>query len=229
MGLSDLLGYLAANASLLIALLAAAHFALFMALRLWWTRALQSLQDFLEALLRNIPGTSDRRRTHDLDDEIEDFLQDVRAILTQDHFKEQRHTILTRVIAKKEQRPYLRAKRFERWYNVARSCVEIYPLAGILGTILAMAVALSAGQEAAEGAEMAGAVTSIVGNFSSAIWSTFWGLVFAIFFMGLNAWYEPSFARLIEYRTAVREAVREAERGIVLAPAEEPPAEGAPA
>lgn len=277
MYVSSVLSWLAANASVLICGLAAAHLLLFFVLRIWWTGALRKLQDFLEALLRNIPGTSDRRRDSDLDEQIEDFLQDVRAILTQDHFRKERHLILTRVIAKKENRPYLKAKGFERWYNVARSAVEIYPLAGILGTILAMAVSLSPaegpratagdpsaaaaaagavdGEESDAAATSNGggetrreageserereggpppvpaeenAVASIVTNFRSAIWSTFWGLLFAILFMGINAWYEPSFARLIEYRTAVREAVREAERGIVLAPDHpaQPAAEG---
>jgi hypothetical protein len=242
MNVSSILQWLSENASLIICVAAVIHFAVFGLLRFWWSRALKKLQDFLESLLRNIPGTSDRRRDADLDDQIENFLQDVRAILTQDHFQQERAMILTRVLAKKEQRPYLRAKWFERWYNVARAAVEAYPLAGILGTILAMAVSLAPAQApetatargtldnaaavAREGGEPAmtsaeaTAVAGIVTNFRSAIWSTFWGLLFAILFMGVNAWYEPSFMRLVEYRTAVREAIREAERSMVIAPAE---------
>jgi hypothetical protein len=243
MNLSSLLQWLSENASLLICVLAVFHFLLFIWLRVQWSGALRKLQDFLGSLLRNIPGTTDLRRATDLDDQIEDFLQDVHAILTQDHFQEERATILTRVVAKKEQRPYLRAKGFERWYSVARAGVEIYPLAGILGTILAMGVSLTAAppvqmpdSEADRAAITEGieaditplgatssdetAVASIVTNFRSAIWSTFFGLLFAILFMGINAWHEPSFTRLVEYRKAVREAIREAERGMVVAQGE---------
>jgi hypothetical protein len=235
----SLLQWFADNASLLICCFAAVHFLVLLVLRVWWGRTLLTLQDYLRSLLANIKGTSDPSSTGDLDDQIEAFLQDVRAILTQEHFQHERDEIRTRVIAKKEQRPYLRAKAFERWYSVARAAVEIYPLAGILGTILAMAVSLAPGIQpdaalaagsgntaAAADADQprAGtddtaaetAVAGIVTNFRSAIWSTFFGLLFAIVFMGITAWYEPSFARLVEYRAAVREAIREAERSMVI-------------
>jgi len=242
MNVPSLLQWFADNASLLICCFAAVHFLVLLVLRIWWGRTLLTLQDYLRSLLANIKGTSDSRSIGDLDDQIEAFLQDVRAILTQEHFQHQRDEIRTRVIAKKEQRPYLRAKAFERWYSVARAAVEIYPLAGILGTILAMAVSLAPGNQPPLSAESVNgnaaavadadpptasassededlaaetAVAGIVTNFRSAIWSTFFGLLFAIVFMGVTAWYEPSFVRLVEYRAAVREAIREAERSMV--------------
>jgi hypothetical protein len=247
MSLPSLLQWFADNASLLICCFAAVHFVVLLVLRLWWGRTLLTLQDYLRSLLTNIKGTSDPRSSGDLDDQIEAFLQDVRAILTQEHFQQERDEIRTRVIAKKEQRPYLRAKAFERWYSVARAAVEIYPLAGILGTILAMAVSLAPGGQSrtpdavsAEDVEAVAiaaesntartgdadnlaaetAVAGIVTNFRSAIWSTFFGLLFAILFMGITAWYEPSFVRLVEYRAAVREAIREAERSMLVTQAE---------
>jgi len=236
----SLLQWFADNASFLICCFAAVHFVVLSVLRVWWGRTLVTLQDYLRSLLANIKGTSDPRSIGDLDDQIEAFLLDVRAILTQEHFQHERDEIRTRVIAKKEQRPYLRAKAFERWYSVARAAVEIYPLAGILGTILAMAVSLApggqpetvvesaagntavvadAGQSGTVGADKEAAETTVAGivtNFRSAIWSTFFGLLFAIVFMGITAWYEPSFTRLVEYRAAVREAIREAERSMVV-------------
>jgi hypothetical protein len=242
MTVPSLLQWFADNASLLICCFAAVHFLVLLVLRVWWGRTLLTLKDYLRSLLANIKGTSDPRSIGDLDDQIEAFLHDVRAILTQEQFQHERDEIRTRVIAKKEQRPYLRAKAFERWYSVARAAVEIYPLAGILGTILAMAVSLAPGSQTAsvagpaagnsaavanadqavasastDGEELAAetAVAGIVTNFRSAIWSTFFGLLFAILFMGLTAWYEPSFVRLVEYRAAVLEAIREAERSMV--------------
>jgi len=242
MNVPSLLQWFADNASLLICCFAVVHFLVLLVLRVWWSRTLLTLQDYLRSLLANIKGTSDPRSIGDLDDQVEAFLQDVRAILTQEHFQHERDEIRTRVIAKKEQRPYLRAKAFERWYSVVRTAVEIYPLAGILGTILAMAVSLApGGQPETVAASAAGntaavanagqpessgtintddvaaeaAVAGIVTNFRSAIWSTFFGLLFAIVFMGVTAWYEPSFMRLVEYRAAVREAIREAERSMV--------------
>lgn len=240
MSMPSLLQWFADNASFIICCFAAVHFVVLSVLRIWWGRTLVTLQDYLRSLLANIKGTSDPRSIGDLDDQIEAFLLDVRAILTQEHFQHERDEIRTRVIAKKEQRPYVRAKAFERWYSVARAAVEIYPLAGILGTILAMAVSLApggqpetvvaspagnaaavvdAGRSGTIEADEAAAETTVAGivtNFRSAIWSTFFGLLFAIVFMGITAWYEPSFTRLVEYRAAVREAIREAERSMVL-------------
>jgi biopolymer transport protein ExbB len=130
-------------------------------------------------------------------------------------------------------KPYKKTSYVEVLYNAVRTGVEIYPLLGILGTIIALGLGLqgtslpisdatsqpivssNAGGPAqdhyaqveagaAVAAEKAG---RIIDNFGSAIWSTFWGLVCGIFFMMLNSFHELKFDRLVTHRQNVSEVV----------------------
>ena len=87
--------------------------------------------------------------------------------------------------------------------------IEAYPLAGVLGTILAIGAALQTGPGSEEAASTVG---MIVGRFGDAIWSTFAGLVAAILLMFLNSVLEPSFGRLAENRNHVRDMVSSVKR-----------------
>jgi hypothetical protein len=58
---------------------------------------------------------------------------------------------------------------------------------------------------------------AIVRNFASSIWATLVGLLFAIIFMMVNSYLEPSFARLIEHRTSVRNVISHAKSQLGLA------------
>ena len=78
-----------------------------------------------------------------------------------------------------ERRDYLQSMRFETAWNVARTMIEAYPLAGVLGTILAIGSALAADENAS--------VAVIVTQFGAAIWSTFAGLTAAIGLMLLHS------------------------------------------
>ena len=103
-----------------------------------------------------------------------------------------------------ERRDYLQSMRFETVWNVARTMIEAYPLAGVLGTILAIGSALAADDQAS--------VSVIVTRFGDAIWSTFAGLTAAIVLMLIGSWVEPGFARLAENRLNVREIAAKAKR-----------------
>jgi biopolymer transport protein ExbB/TolQ len=108
-----------------------------------------------------------------------------------------------------ERRRYLHSLFFETVYNIARTMIEAYPLAGVLGTILAIGTAIQMGGDAAGGTS---AVNQIVSQFGNAIWSTFAGLTAAILLMFINSWLETPFGRLSENRTHVREMVARAKR-----------------
>ena len=80
-------------------------------------------------------------------------------------------TLKDRIYVLDERRDYLNSMSFEKWTNMARTVIEVYPLLGILGTILAVAAALPALE-----ANDADAMTDIMRLFGAAIWSTIWGL-----------------------------------------------------
>jgi biopolymer transport protein ExbB/TolQ len=89
--------------------------------------------------------------------------------------------------------------------------IEAYPLAGVLGTILAIGAALQGGQGNAQKT-----VADIVRNFGDSVWATFAGLVAAIGLMFLNSLLETRFHRLAENRKQVRETVARAKRELSL-------------
>jgi biopolymer transport protein ExbB/TolQ len=96
---------------------------------------------------------------------------------------------------------------FERDHNILRYAIEAFPLLGILGTILPLGFAINSG-----GAD----ITATVGNFGAAIGTTIVGLVCAIGLGILNAWWEPSFARLVEQQHRLDESILAARRKIRL-------------
>ena len=105
-----------------------------------------------------------------------------------------------------EERRYLQSHAFETSYNICRSMIEAYPLAGVLGTILAIGGALHGGGNAQK------TVTDIVQFFGDAIWTTFVGLFAAIGLMFINSILEPRVQRLHQSRDAVRDAVHRVKR-----------------
>jgi biopolymer transport protein ExbB/TolQ len=90
--------------------------------------------------------------------------------------------------------------------------IEAYPLAGVMGTILAIGAALQV--RAATGASSS--VNVIVERFGDAIWSTFAGLLIAISLMFLNSLLEPSIERIAELKLQIRELVARVKRELPL-------------
>ncbi len=122
-----------------------------------------------------------------------------------------RSALLTRMQLLDEKRRYLQSMTFDTIYNSARTMIEAYPLAGVLGTMLAIGAALNA-----ETPDQAASVSLVVQRFGQAIWSSFAGLIAAIILMFINSWLEPSFNRLSEDRRLVRETVGRAKRELAL-------------
>lgn len=126
----------------IIILLAIVHFVGFMIL-LW---AKKRRRDFIAKGLKEILdmsgfGTSSMGE-HEGDDLIDACCQDLLAVL-KDTGEDVRLKKLSAQLDKFEDlKPYKKTSRVERWYNVARTGIEVYPLLGILGTILALGVTL---------------------------------------------------------------------------------------
>ncbi len=143
-------------------------------------------------------------------------MADISDILADPTRHSDRAECLRRLHILDEKRSYLDSLSFETSGNVARTMIEAYPLAGVLGTILAIGSAL---QPNSEGAAVNAAATmnSIVSRFGDAIWSTFAGLCAAILLMFVNSMLEPRFARLTHSRAHVRDVVARAKRELGLA------------
>lgn len=205
---------LAQQASLAIVVTAATHLALFGYLWWWHRRDLRAVAGALDQFTRGVHQRSVLDRNASLPAQIEAFLLDLREVLSDDRRRAERAGCWSRMRVLDERRPYLDSSAFETVSNMARTMIEAYPLAGVLGTILAIGAALQVSDAgtAAESAEMAATMSTIVARFGDAIWSTFFGLGAAILLMFVQSLLEPRFGRMQEIRSEVREVVALAKR-----------------
>ncbi|MGC1276321.1 MAG: MotA/TolQ/ExbB proton channel family protein [Planctomycetaceae bacterium] len=210
--MTDLLDRLSALSTLAIAAAAAVHLAFFVLLWIWFRRDTRVIAASLDRFTRGLKHRSVLDATGTLGDQIEAFLADVNEVLSSPAAVDERRVLRDRVNILDERRGYLNALPFETAYNVARTMVEAYPLAGTVGAILAIGAALT-------GPESDSTVAKIVTQFGEAIWSTFAGLTAAIVLMFVNSLLEPKFTRLGENRAHVRETVARAKRELAFEPA----------
>lgn len=195
-----------------IAVAAIVHFLAFLWLIGWAKRDRQRMLSDFDAFTRELTHRSVLPTGFDLSDQIDAFLADVRDVLDDPAKSQSREVLWKRMHILDEERRYLQSQAFETWYSVCRTMIEAYPLAGVLGTILAIGSALQLG----EGTDAANTVSAIVRYFGDAIWSTFAGLIAAMALMFLNSMIEPQFRRLAENRLQIRETVARAKRELAL-------------
>jgi biopolymer transport protein ExbB/TolQ len=192
------------------------HFFAFLWLRGWARRDLRRMAADFDSFTRELKHRSLLEREVNLSDQIEAFLADVRDVLDDPSKKAERLVLWHRMRILDEERRYLQSHAFETSYNVCRSMIEAYPLAGVLGTILAIGAALQSGHGNDQQT-----VSDIVQFFGYSIWSTFAGLFGAMTLMFVNSLVETQFQRLGENRRHVRETVARAKRELSLVATEE--------
>lgn len=192
------------------------HLLLFLYLTAWARRDLRRLAHDFDSFTRDLRHRSLLERGTDLSDQIDAFLADIRDVLDNPSKQIERRALMQRMQILDEERRYLQSLRFETWYTVARTMIEAYPLAGVMGTVFAIGAALQASP-----AEQDGSVGVIVKYFGHSIWTTFAGLIAAVILMFVNSLVETRFRRLGECRVHVRETVARAKRELSLVSAGE--------
>ncbi len=208
------IGDVSAYSTWTIALAAVAHALVFLILWLWSRRMLRGLVDLLDDFTRGLKHRSVLDRSAALAEQVEAFLTDVREVLDSPNAEADKRHLAARLKILDEKRPDLRSMRFETVYNMARTMIEAYPLAGVLGTILAIGAALQIQEPS---------VSVVVQRFGEAIWSTFAGLVAAIALMFVHSVLEPGMVSLSEHRRHVRETITRAKHVLYLPEQEAPP------
>jgi biopolymer transport protein ExbB len=196
------------------------HLLCFLWLTNWARRDERRMAADFEAFTRDLKHRSILERGMPLSDQIEAFLADVKDVLDDPSKHAERMSLWQRMKILDEERRYLQSQSFETSYNICRTMIEAYPMAGILGTILAIGAALQLGKRSGDAATT---VSSIVQYFGDAIWSTFAGLVAAMTLMFLNSVVETRFRRLAENRTHVRETITRVKREFSLMSGETSP------
>jgi len=187
------------------------HVLLFFVLWVWSKRDFRVIASSLFDFTKGLKNQSLLDSNSHLGDQIEVFLADVNDVLDDPTRASDRQALLTRIQVLDEKRRYLQSMSFDTVYNSARTMIEAYPLAGVLGTMLAIGSALNT-----KTGGQAASVAQVVERFGEAIWCSFAGLISAIILMFINSWLEPSFNRLSEDRKLVRETVGRAKRELTL-------------
>lgn len=206
--MNGLLQHISSLSTFLIGAVCGVHLFVFFVLWIWSRRDLRTIASALFDFTRGLKHRSLLDNTAHLSDQIDAFLSDVNEVLDEPGRREDRKGLLERMRVLDEKRRYLNSMFFETVYNMSRTMIEAYPLAGVLGTILAIGAALQA--EAATGSTAS--VGIILGRFGDAIWSTAAGLLAAMILMFVNSCLEPPFGRLSENRGHVRETVARVKR-----------------
>src|SRR5690606_12934347 len=189
--LTDLLRQLSSLSTTIILCALAVHLFVFLLLWIWARRDLRNIASSMYDFTRRLRNQSLLDSSAHLGDQIDAFLADVNDVLEDPSRREDREVLLSRMQVLDEKRRYLNSMFFETVYNITRTMIEAYPLAGVLGTILAIGAALQSDAAAQQGVTVA----AIVGRFGDAIWSTFAGLMAAILLMFINSIVETGFER----------------------------------
>ena len=204
---TEILNRLSGLAMPVIAAVAVVHLLLFFWLMSWARRDLRRMAADFDQFTRSI-----LERGSNLSDQIDAFLADIKDVLDDPSKTAERQNLWLRMRILDEERRYLQSQSFETWYTICRTMIEAYPLAGVLGTVLAIGAGLQSGQANAQQT-----VADIVRNFGDAIWSTFVGLFSAMTLMFINSIVETKFRRLAENRLHVREIVARTKRELSIA------------
>lgn len=208
---AELLNELSGWSAICIAAAAVLHFLAFLWLIQWSRRDLRRMAGDFDAFTRELKHRSILDKSLGLSAQVDAFLADVREVVDDPTRTTERKALAKRLRTLDEERRYLQSQAFETCYTVCRTMIEAYPLAGVLGTILAIGAALQGGQGNAQKT-----VADIVLNFSHSVWATFAGLLAAIVLMFLNSLVETRFRRLTETREHIRDTIALAKRGLAL-------------
>jgi biopolymer transport protein ExbB len=184
----------------------------------WWLRRTaghikQDLGDHLGHLVSDSAAWGFKSTRDTLDDRIDIFVTNINDRLKNYRTKEEVIEICNELTMKDQSWTRLKTDNFERAYSVFRTMPEIYPLLGIVGTVLAIAAGLQG--------ESADKIDLVVKNFGNSVWSTAIGLMAAIVFMVVNALQEPSFERVLTYKQQVREIITLAKQVLLGVPKRE--------
>ena len=132
-------------------------------------------------MLRGITEPPEIDSSRDIHDEIS-VLLDCAESIRRSSFEDFKR-LLSNIQIQNSRKLDLKTHGLNCWNNVAAAIVQIFPLLGILGTILAIGQSMQG-----QGIRIDAAV--IVKAFTNAIDTTIFGLLFAVFYMIVDAFFQ---------------------------------------
>jgi len=147
----------------------------------------RQLYDSLRNMLRGVKDPPEEDSSRSIHDQIQALLDCAESVSKNN--SEDFNRLLFNIRVQNARKVDMRTYRLESWNNVATAIVQIFPLLGILGTILAIGQSMQD-----HGIDVD--VSVIVHAFTNAIDTTIFGLVFAVFFMVVDAFFQAKANRL---------------------------------
>ncbi|MBU1238116.1 MotA/TolQ/ExbB proton channel family protein [Myxococcota bacterium] len=172
---------------------------LFWRLRVHYTQLSTRLQDSLTNMLKGIDEIADKDSSRKIHDNIDVLLDSLKTVKLG---SEKGQKKLRENIVKEDQKKLDKKNHdFDVHKNVVSSGVQIFPLLGILGTIMAIGNSV-AGSNATTNIDV------IVRAFIMAIDTTILGILFGIIFMVIDAVFQAKSNRLSEEIEKYRDITR---------------------
>jgi len=155
------------------------------------------LCDSLRNMLRGIKDPPEQDRSRIIHDEIVSLLDCAESLrkTSAEDFKR----LLSNIRNQDARKIDLKSYRIDSWSNVANAIVQAFPLLGIFGTILAIGQSL-------QGSE--GDVSVIMAAFTNAVNTTILGLVFALIYMIVDAFFQAKSGRLKNELNKYRDVIK---------------------
>jgi len=102
---------------------------------------------------------------------------------------------------------YSYSKYARTCFNLFFDMIPMFPMLGILGTVIAIACQFSGATESADGTA---AILSVTQNFGMAVWTAIYGIVFAVGFTVINALFiESGTQKCFDLEKTARESLDE--------------------
>lgn len=176
----------------------------------------QTIIGFLHSIVKALDSHPDLDDSQDPNQKIDTYLDSLRQAVDGLSSNKNREVIKAKFEAKTEVTSHLKDLYSLKWqYNLVRSGIEIFPLLGIIGTVLAIGAGLSDSSM-----DSSQKIEAVVKNFGESIIATGLGLSFAIVNILLNAFFEPKFEKVLNFANDINDISREAKKAVLSRPSE---------
>lgn len=175
----------------------------------------KKLKGYLINVVKGCENTPDVDNSQSLDQVIDAHIKTIKdGLMT--WTKGEKEKILMRMEVKEESKhQYVDLNTFGILYSFARGIIEVFPLLGILGTVIAIGYGLG-GDDTIEASEK---IKNVIGYFKNSVGVTAAGIFSAIIFILINAFFEPVFEKLITNKSKVNDLLSEAKKTVRLSAA----------
>lgn len=168
----------------------------------------KNLMGFLKSIVKVLPSSPDLDDTQGFDQKIDSFIAFIRDEINSENITDE---VMAKITAKSEvTSQYTGFYSFENMYSLAKAGIEFFPLAGIIGTAIAIAAGLS--NHSLSDSER---LTAVVANFGESIYVTIYALASALVLILMNAWNETGFLKTLGCRKEISSLVSDAKKAIL--------------